>query len=271
MKTEAVAKTFGDQRLAPGMYGLSGDALESFQFKLDWGHYKEDCNLKEALDRLQGATLRELDFMQVRSPERDIYIIGANEVKVEGDRHELRILRELLELTCKSVKPGEATWFYYYNDDEKHLFFVLYAGQIVDDCYSFLNDFPLVLGGGMGWEATDYGWYGTPGLEEAFERYWYRRFYKETLAGQLMVLSPYEPTLYHYARETGDRKQNAMLELLVSALWIVIPLLAAIAFPALRLYMALAALAFAVPWAGACWRLLYRARKADGAGLTIQK
>lgn len=256
MKTETVANTFGDQRLAPGMFGLSGDALESFQFKLDWERYKEDCNLREALKRLQGASLRELDFMQVRNPERDIYIAGGDEVKVEGNSHEMRILRELLELARKGVKPFEATWFYYYNDNEKHLFFVLYAEKIVDDCYSFMNNSPFVLGEGMGWDATDYGWYGTPGLEEAFERYWYRKFYTETLAGQLMVLSPYEPTLYHYARETSHHKQNVMLELLVSALWIVIPLLAAIAFPAIKLYMAFAALAFAVPWVGVCWRLM---------------
>ncbi|MHB1958725.1 MAG: hypothetical protein ACYCO5_06805 [Acidobacteriaceae bacterium] len=256
METKAAAKTFGDQRLAPGMYCLGGDALKSFVFKLDWESYTEDCNLGEALDRLRGASLRELDFMQVRNPECDIYIAGANEVKVEGDSHELRILRELLELTCKGVKPREATWFYYDYDGEKHLFFVLYAGKIVDDCYSFLNGFPLILAGGMGWAADDFGWYGHPGFEEAFERYWYRKFYTETLAGQLMVLSPLEPTLYHYTREAEERAQNPTPELLVRTSWVVIPLLAAIAFPSLRLYLAITSLALAVPWAFACWRIL---------------
>jgi hypothetical protein len=260
VKTEVVAKTFGEQRLARGMYCLGGDALESFQFKLDWESFKEDCNLGEALDRLRGASLRELEFMQVRNPTRDIYIAGTNEVKVEGNSHEVRILRELLELTRKGVKPREATWFYFDHDGEKHLFFVHYAGKIVDDCYSFLNEFPLVLAAGMGWEATDYGWYGHPGFEEAFERYWYRRFYTETLAGQLMVLSPDEPPLYHYTREAGERVQNPTPELLVSTSWVVIPILAAIAFPSFRLYLAIAALALAVPWAFACWRILRTSR-----------
>jgi hypothetical protein len=240
------------------MYALSGDARESFQFKLDFGSHEEDCNLGTALSRLRGASLSELDFMEVRNPECDSYIAGANEVKVEGGSHELRILRELLELTCKGVKPDEATWFYYDYDGEKHLFFVLYAGKIVDDCYSFLNEFPLILGGGMGWEATDYNWYGHPGFEEAFQRYWYRRFYTETLAGQLMVLSPHEPTLYHYAREA--RAKNPTPELLVRTSLVAIPILAAFAFPSARLYLALIALALAAPWAFTCWRIL-RAEK----------
>lgn len=40
---------------------------------------------------------------------------------------------------------------------------------------------------------------------QALELYWYRRFYTETLTGQLMVLRPDEPTLYHYERaQTRD-------------------------------------------------------------------
>ena len=234
------------------MYGLDVDALESIVIKVE----EEDCSLRQALDRLYGAKPKDLDFIEVHNSEHEVYVVGKREVNVEGGSHTLRILRELLELTCKDVKPREATWFYYDNDNEKHFFFVLYAGKIVDDCYLFLNEFPFVLGSGMGWEFTDYGWYGHPGFEEAFERYWYRKFYAETLAGQLMVLSPYEPPLYHYTRETGERAQNPTPELLAMTSWVVIPILAAIAFPSLRLYMAIAALVLAVPWAFACWRIL---------------
>ena len=254
-----MTRTFGDQGHAPGMYWLGGDVIKSLIFKLDWEHFNEDCNLREALDRLHGASLRNLDFMQVRNSEWDIYIVEEREIKVKGKSHDLRILRELLELTRKGVKPFEATWFCYYNDGERNLFFVLHAGKIVDDCYSFLNVFPLVLGG-MGWDASDFGLCGHPGFDDAFERYWYRKFYTETLAGQLMVLSPNELKLYHYDREVSVRTQYVMSRLLVSMSWVVIPLLTAIAFPILRFYMALAALAFVVPWVSICWRLLKTGR-----------
>lgn len=256
LDTEAATRTLGDQALAPGAYCLDSDALERFTFNLKWESYQEDCTLGKTLDRLFGASPQQLGFMQPRDPEGEIFILGGSEVRVAGGSHALRILRELLELTCKGVKPRDATWFYYDHTPEKHWFFVVHAGKIVDDCYSFLSSFPLILAGGLGWEAFDAGWYGHPGFDEAFERYWYKKFYAETLAGQLMMLSPHKPPLYHYVRETEERTQNPTPELLAKTSLVVIPVLAAIAFPSLRPYFAIAAAVLSVPWAFACWRIL---------------
>jgi hypothetical protein len=194
--------------------------------------------------------------MQVRNPDRDTYKIGTYEVKVEANSCHLRILRELIELTCKGVKPLDATWFYYDSDGEKRLFFVVHSGTIVEDCYTFLNEHPLILAGGMGWAESDFGWYGHPGFAEAFERYWYRKFYTETLAGQLCVLSPYEPTLFHYVRKTSASEQDSLPELLVWISCVAFSILAAIAFPSLRIYLSALAFVFAIPWADACRRTL---------------
>ena len=265
LDTEAAIQTFGDQTLAPGAYCLGGDALECFTFNLKWESYQEDCNLGKTLDRLIGASPKALGFMEPRDPEGEIFVLGENEVKVAGSSHALRILRELLGLTCKGVKPRDATWFYYDHTPEKHCFFVVHAGKIVDDCYSFLNGFPRILAGGLGWEAPEFGWYDHPGFEEAFELYWYRKFYTETFAGQLMVLSPHKPLLYHYARETEERTQTPTPELLARTSLVVIPILAAIAFPSLRPYFAIAATVLSVPWAFACWRIL-RTKNSRGHG-----
>ncbi len=252
--TELILLKFRDIKPAPGMYSLGGDALGSFAFGLDWGEFKEECTLGEALNRLRGASPRELDFMQVQNPKCDTYTSGAHDVKVEADSDHLRILRELIELTRKGVKPREATWFYYDSDSEKRLFFVVSSGIIVEDCYTFLNDHPLVLGEGMA--EFDFGWSGHPGFENAFERYWYRKFYTETLAGQLCVLSSNETTLYHYDRETSADRQDPTPELLVRVSCVVLPILAAIAFPLLRLYFAALSVVFAGPWIYSCWRIL---------------
>ena len=43
-------------------------------------------------------------------------------------------------------------------------------------------------------------WGSHPAWGAAWVRYWYRKFYTETVTGQLMMLRPDEPTLYHYER-----------------------------------------------------------------------
>ena len=79
----------------------------------------------------------------------------------------------------------------------------------------------------------------------------------ETMTGQLMVLRPDEPILYHYQRpETRNVERQLQFVTLVKTyrlLWVAIPLLVAIAFPSLRDYMAVvaAALGFNVLWT--CW------------------
>jgi hypothetical protein len=257
--TEAALGTFGDQMLSPVAYCLRGDALESFSFKLYWDSldYQEDCNLGKALNYLHGANPRKLDIMEVRHRECETFIVGAKEVKVEGNSQGRRILRELLELTRKGVRPEDATWFYYDHAGGKHWLFVVHAGKIVDDSYSFLDGYPLVVGQGTGWEVAESGWIGHPGFDDAFERYWFRKFYTETLAGQLMVLSHDKPPLYHFARQSEAQQKYPILSLLLTTFLIAIPMLAAIAFPLLRPYMAVAVGVFSVPWASTCW-LIWR-------------
>jgi hypothetical protein len=207
VKTKGAGTDTGDakverSRLAPGMYRLSPDTLEGFKLKVEG----EKCNLGAALDRLHGAKPEEQD---VREFEGDIYIAGANEVKVEGDSHELRILSELLELTCKGVKPRYATWFLFSRNFDSDTFFVHYGGKIVDEHYYFYSELPQIFSEGciIDNAHSDSQWFEVScpdGTDEAFARYWYRRFYTETLTGQLMVLNPKEPPIYYYSRELHE-------------------------------------------------------------------
>ena len=65
------------------------------------------------------------------------------------------------------------------------------------------------------------------------------------MVGSLMVLRPDEPILYYYDRATSkDTVRDVQFVTLVKAyrlLWMVVVLLAAIAFPAIRGYMAILA------------------------------
>lgn len=257
-------------RLGPGMYRISPDTFEGFHLKMEG----EECSLGAALDRLYGAEPDDPDAWEVRGFEGDIYVSGDSEVRVEGDLHELRILSELLELTRKGVKPRYATWFLFSQNYDSDTFFVHYGGKIVDEHYYFYSELPQIFSKGciIGDSDSNHDWFGIScpdGVDEAFARYWYRRFYTETLTGQLMVLNPEHPPLYYYSRNrrTGNLTQqdarvllNAFMLVLLRMLGCVIFLLAAIAIPnaLLRRVSLGIACVCAVPLVVASWQVYWK-------------
>jgi hypothetical protein len=72
-----------------------------------------------------------------------------------------------------------------------------------------------------------------------------------------MVLRPDEPILYHYERpEVRNIERELQFVTLLKTyrlLWIALPLLVAIAFPSLKDYMAIAALALGASFLWVCW------------------
>ena len=70
------------------------------------------------------------------------------------------------------------------------MFFATHGGKVILECCHFSFEEPLVLKRDEDEEPI---WHSRPHFDEASERYWYRRFYTETLTGQLMVLRPDEP------------------------------------------------------------------------------
>jgi hypothetical protein len=113
----------------------------------------------------------------------------------------------------ENTRLFRASWFWYDWEvchdypDVTHSFFVVDDDQIIRERVSF-SDRP---GNGFdpsvfypfdpdaeldpkvqSWTAAQQGW------QDARLRFWYRKFYRETKTGQLMVLRSDEPDLYHY-------------------------------------------------------------------------
>jgi hypothetical protein len=168
-------------------------------------------------------------------------------------------LRKLLVIVSEGVDIDRATWFYYDKDwscdgDASHTFFVVYDGKVVDESCHFSSEEPLILKREQHLEPI---WQSHPYFDEAFERHWYRRFYTETMTGQLMVLRPDEPILYHYERpQVSDVERQLEFVTLVKMyrlLGIAIPLLMALAFPSIKEYMAIASAVLGIEFLWCCW------------------
>lgn len=123
-------------------------------------------------------------------------------------------------------------WFWYDSDsvtDDPHetfSFFVVEKDAIVAEEIHF-DDYR-----GNGFDPTLFElpsfekrvWFREPDWYEANVKYWYRRFYKETRTGQLMVLRSDEPPLFYFEEGpwTLPAAVNAMREYLVAlkrSLW----------------------------------------------------
>jgi hypothetical protein len=256
--TTEVEKTFGISRPDPGMYRLSLE-VGGLPLKMDG----KECRFGDAWDRLSHSDVQDVERGSIRSG--DVYVTVGGRVQItgvggitgEGTRG---LLRDLLELHGKGVDPFSARWFPYswshYEDVVVHGFFVLYGAKIVDEEFTFPSYSPLVLERPTLYRDPEV--HKRQYSDEAFECYWYRRFYTETMIGQMMVLRSDEPLLYCFERPTRDLTPDVTLAVLTKLyylLWVFIPILGAIAFPSLRSAMAIAAGVLVGLWAFVCWRL----------------
>ena len=141
----------------------------------------------------------------------------------------------------------------------RYVFFVVYGNAIVREAVSFCDysdsEFdPSVFESG---EDSHPIWRNEPEWAAARVRYWFRKFYTETRTGQLMVLRPDEPILYHHERpNTRDIVREIQFVTLMKVyrlIWVALPLLVAIAFPSVREYMAIAGPACGVSFLWLCW------------------
>lgn len=187
------------------------------------------------------------------------------EIVLKGPSFNCALLRELLALKAEGIEPFSSLWFWYDSDScrddphETYSFFVVSGDKIVREDVS-LSDYH-----DSGFDPTifqsdndaDSLWFNDADWREARTRFWYRKFYKETRTGPLMVLRPDEPILYHYARpQTQSIESELRFVTLLKTyrlLWVALPLLVAIAFPRLKEYMAIAAAALGASFLRLCW------------------
>jgi hypothetical protein len=222
----------------------------------------EESLFGNAWDGLSHSTIKEVEHHSVQ--DGDVYVTEAGKVQIIGEGiaglGACDLLRKLLELHSKGVDPFTATWFPYdwshYEEVVVHSFFVLYDNKIVEEQFTFASHSPLVLERPALYKDAEI--HNRRYVDEAVECYWYRKFYTETMVGQMMVLRSDDPPLYYFDRPTRDLTPDVTLAVLTKLyylLWVVIPVLGAIAFPSLRFVMAIVAVILLGLWAFVCWRL----------------
>jgi hypothetical protein len=253
--------TFGRERPEPGAYRLDLSEVVSFPLT-DNGQPSTFADIYRKL--------RDAKVLKV--PQRSAtfavtFDADAGEVTIRGvELFVLTVLRDLLDLHKDGIDPYRAIWFYYGHDvscdgDALYEFFVVQDGKIVRERVTFIHCDPRVL---VRHKADDQPiWRSEPYGHEAWETYWYRKFYTETLTGQLMVLRADEPMLYRYQRAAHDVTRDVQFVTQIKIyglLWVAVALLAAIAFPILRPYMAVVA---AIAMADFLWKL-WATRKIGG-------
>ena len=132
--------------------------------------------------------------------------IGKKEILLGGPNFSLEIMGLICNLLRESRTLDRCALYWYDSDwvktdpHESYHFFIVYENSIIDESRRFSrhsnsgfvpNAFQLV-------SEDDNPWNHAGDWREAENRYWYRKFYRETMTGQLMVLRPDEPQLFYY-------------------------------------------------------------------------
>jgi hypothetical protein len=158
----------------------------------------------------------------------------AGEVVVSGSPFACHMLDELLDLRQKGADPLFDNWFWYDSNscmDDPHemfTFFVVHDGRIVGESVSF-SDYS-----GCGFDpdvfqtadASKFIWSNDSAWVRAKLRFWYRKFYTETITGQMMLLRPDEPEIYEYEskQERGPDTVAILLKKIHVLLWVLVVL-----------------------------------------------
>lgn len=261
-QTKPELSTFGRERLAPGTYNLDLEAVAAFPLK-DNGQPSTFADVYWKLRNgkiLRGSERQYGHEATFETDAGEVTVSGeSGQSYISGQLFVLNVLCDLIDLHKDGIDPHQATWFYFGHDwsrdaDELYQFFVVQDGKIQRENFSFMHCAPRVL---TKYKVDDEPiWHAESYEREAWETYWYRKFYTETLTGQLMVIRPDEPSLYRYDRAMQDVTGDIELVTLIKVyrlLWIAVALVAAITFPFLKPYLTVIAAALFVDLLYRCW------------------
>ena len=185
------------------------------------------------------------------------YTTTSGEIVLSGSEFSRDVFATLLDFGREGVNPFETVWFWYESQSGSveaeawvaHSFFVAHGDRIIRESVTFADDREIrITPGSRGFtpsvfvkvEDHDFGDRDPRGFDtlasdaawrKAGTRWWYRKFYQETHAGQLMVLRPDEPALHHFPE--GRFRPEARLAALErrlaqigSLLWVLVTLAA---------------------------------------------
>lgn len=210
-------------------------------------------------------SLREQEIQSIESAVTTEITTTTGTVVLNGSSFNRSIAEVLLDLQKDGINHFDAVWFWYDKDHAtddlmaSYVFFVVHKNSIIREQVSFCDYSDSGFDPSV-FEANDDSrpiWRNHPEWDEAWVRYWYKKFYTETRTGQLMVLRPDEPILYHYersqARDIAREVQLVTTLKMYRLLWVALPLLGALAFPSIRDYMAIATLGLGASFLWLCW------------------
>jgi hypothetical protein len=225
----------------PVVYSFGERALNASLKQSRWhGDEKveEDTSIERLLQDLEGKRFQVEDNLTAISITTE-----TGSLNLHGPPFNCRLAATILELLKEGIKPLASRWVWYDTDESdtdpttSYSFFVIHEDRIVRERVSFL-DFhnsgfdPAVFDSGD--DSDDSNW------DLAWAAYWYRRFYRETRVGQLMVLRPDMPALHYYPEGRPWHKLEGAvssvddLRRVRALLWVAVSLLALIAFLLIR-------------------------------------
>jgi hypothetical protein len=185
----------------PVSYWLYAKILElPLTQKLDDGKTDEPTTIGVVYNSLKGKQITpESGRAQLATTDGAKFLLG-------GPDFNLRMLDVMLRLRAEGIDPFMTGWFYYTHDhclkdvDESYSFFIVHDERIVREQVTLFDDphsgfDPSVFGTD---DLSDPVWSDAEAVSEASAKYWYRKFYSETPAGQLMVLRSDHPKLFYH-------------------------------------------------------------------------
>jgi len=212
-KEEGLSRPVPTGAFDPAPYVLDWDKAAALHLTRHIGEQSFDTTLGAAYEDAytKGAVEEELEEEKGEQPEGKERIGGPPFVQ-----HLLEVLVGL----GKKVRPYSLTWFCF--EHEKNFidrdstawhFFLVHQGsrraRIIDDHVVLID------GPDEGFDRSifidkadrlmrDSDWSGDAFEGEASARFWYRRFYTQTEAGQILVLRSDEPPLFHFPEGRSD-------------------------------------------------------------------
>jgi hypothetical protein len=148
----------------------------------------------------------ESSFLPGHGLKKELSTSNGVKVSVDGPDFSRTILDTMLRLRAENIDPFMTYWYFYDHGyalqdvQEDYSFFLVYGGNIVREQVTFFDDHY----SGFEPSALEHDDRSkefhshVEAVEEATAKYWYRRFYTETQAGQMMVLRSDHPKLFYY-------------------------------------------------------------------------
>jgi hypothetical protein len=209
------------QGFEPAGYLLNREKVLGLQFTRDDPNDKDrDRRLPTTLGEVMAAlAARPIQHVETGSDTTTISTDSETSV-VRSISFNCELLKTLLDLRKEGVDPFKATWYWYAHGTSvdgtrhAHSFFVVHDKAIVRDGATFVE------GPSNGFDFSVFErpemrpvWTSDEPTDDAWTRLWYRKFYRETQAGQLMTLRPDAPKLHHYPEGQELRRAYAVGDL----------------------------------------------------------